>query len=231
MEKLTKIQYELKAPKKQYNSFGKYNYRSCEDILDALKPLLNKYNASVIIADDILQIGTRFYVKATATFIDNETGQQKMATALAREPESKKGMDESQITGTASSYARKYCLNGLFLIDDTKDADTDENRSRRNRNSRLRKSSIPMRSQRNMQNSMLSNPFANRARSANRQSSTSSGRRNRTCRALMNWQRINCSGFSKKRTGYTSNENQRRTHWPVNGLPDQKGSGYLHCFV
>ena len=129
MEKLTKIQYELKAPKKQYNSFGKYNYRSCEDILDALKPLLNKYNASVIIADDILQIGTRFYVKATATFIDNETGQQKMATAFAREPESKKGMDESQITGTASSYARKYCLNGLFLIDDTKDADTDENRN------------------------------------------------------------------------------------------------------
>ena len=129
MEKLTKIQYELKAPKKQYNSFGKYNYRSCEDILDALKPLLNKYNASVIIADDILQIGTRFYVKATATFIDNETGQTKTATALAREPESKKGMDESQITGTASSYARKYCLNGLFLIDDTKDADTDENRN------------------------------------------------------------------------------------------------------
>ena len=129
MEKLTRIQYELKAPKKQYNSFGKYNYRSCEDILDALKPLLNKYNASVIIADDILQIGTRFYVKATATFIDNETGQQKSATALAREPESKKGMDESQITGTASSYARKYCLNGLFLIDDTKDADTDENRN------------------------------------------------------------------------------------------------------
>ena len=129
MEKLTKIQYELKAPKKQYNSFGKYNYRSCEDILDALKPLLNKYNASVIIADDILQIGTRFYVKATATFIDNETGQQKSATAFAREPESKKGMDESQITGTASSYARKYCLNGLFLIDDTKDADTDENRN------------------------------------------------------------------------------------------------------
>lgn len=131
MEKLTKIQYELKAPKKQYNSFGKYNYRSCEDILDALKPLLNKYNASVIIADDILQIGTRFYVKATATFIDNETGQQKSATAFAREPETKKGMDESQITGTASSYARKYCLNGLFLIDDTKDADTDENRNER----------------------------------------------------------------------------------------------------
>ena len=103
MEKLTKIQYELKAPKKQYNSFGKYNYRSCEDILDALKPLLNKYNASVIIADDILQIGTRFYVKATATFIDNETGQQKAATAIAREPESKKGMDASQRTGTASS--------------------------------------------------------------------------------------------------------------------------------
>ena len=131
MEKLTRIQAELKAPKRQWNPFGKYNYRSCEDILDALKPLLNKYNASVIIADDILQIGTRFYVKATATFIDNETGQTKTATAFAREPESKKGMDESQITGTASSYARKYCLNGLFLIDDTKDADTDENRNER----------------------------------------------------------------------------------------------------
>jgi len=131
MEKLTRIQAELKAPKKQYNSFGKYNYRSCEDILDALKPLLDRYNASVIISDDIVLVGTRFYVKATATFIDNETGQQKSATAFAREPETKKGMDESQITGTASSYARKYCLNGLFLIDDTKDADTDENRNER----------------------------------------------------------------------------------------------------
>ena len=129
MEKLTKIQSELKAPKKQYNSFGKYNYRSCEDILDALKPLLAKYNASVTIADDIVLIGTRFYVKATAVFTDNETGKTASATAFAREPESKKGMDESQITGTASSYARKYCLNGLFLIDDTKDADTDENRN------------------------------------------------------------------------------------------------------
>lgn len=131
MEKLTRIQTELKAPKKQYNSFGKYNYRSCEDILDALKPLLDRYNASVIISDDIVLVGARFYVKATATFIDNETGQQKSATAFAREPETKKGMDESQITGTASSYARKYCLNGLFLIDDTKDADTDENRNER----------------------------------------------------------------------------------------------------
>ena len=131
MEKLTRIQAELKAPKKQYNSFGKYNYRSCEDILDALKPLLDRYNASVIISDDIVLVGARFYVKATATFIDNETGQQKSATAFAREPETKKGMDESQITGTASSYARKYCLNGLFLIDDTKDADTDENRNER----------------------------------------------------------------------------------------------------
>lgn len=131
MEKLTRIQAELKAPKRQWNPFGKYNYRSCEDILDALKPLLDKYNASVIISDDIAPIGTRFYVKATATFIDNETGQTKTATAFAREPESKKGMDESQITGTASSYARKYCLNGLFLIDDTKDADTAENRNER----------------------------------------------------------------------------------------------------
>lgn len=90
MEKLTRIQTELKAPKKQYNSFGKYNYRSREDILDALKPLLDRYNASVIISDDIVLVGARFYVKATATFIDNETGQQKSATAFAREPETKK---------------------------------------------------------------------------------------------------------------------------------------------
>lgn len=129
MEKLTKIQRELKAPKNQYNSFGKYNYRSCEDILEGLKPCLDKYNCTVTLSDDIVLIGDRYYVKATATITDNETGATESTTALAREAAAKKGMDDSQVTGTASSYARKYALNGLFLIDDTKDADTDENRN------------------------------------------------------------------------------------------------------
>lgn len=123
-EILTKIQCELKAPKNQYNYFGKYHYRSCEDILEALKPLLNKHGASLFIQDDIVPVGDRYYIKATCTFC---VGDETISTsALAREEESKKGMDGSQITGTASSYARKYALNGLFLIDDTKDTDTDE---------------------------------------------------------------------------------------------------------
>lgn len=127
MEKLTKIQNELNAPKSRWNKFGRYWYRSCEDILEALKPLLDKYKASVTVTDDVVLIGTRVYVKATATFVDYETGQTKEATAFARESEAKKGMDESMLTATASSYARKYCLSGLFLIDDVKDPDTDEN--------------------------------------------------------------------------------------------------------
>ena len=125
MESLIAIQKELKAPKGQYNSFGKYKYRSCEDILEAVKPLLSKYKCTLVIMDDLLQVGNRIYVKAIATITDND-GNHATSTAFAREPETKKGMDESQITGTASSYARKYALNGLFLIDDTKDADTDE---------------------------------------------------------------------------------------------------------
>ena len=124
--KLTKIQSELKAPKGQYNSFGKYRYRSCEDILEAVKPLLAKYNLSMTITDEIVEVGGRVYVKASANIVDNETDSGIINVAYAREEEEKKGMDASQITGTASSYARKYCLNGLFLIDDTKDADTDE---------------------------------------------------------------------------------------------------------
>lgn len=124
--KLMQVQSELKAPKGQYNSFGKYKYRSCEDILEALKPVLARAKAVVNISDELVLIGERYYVKATATFIDVETGESVSNTAYAREEESKKGMDGSQITGTASSYARKYLLNGLFLIDDTKDADTDE---------------------------------------------------------------------------------------------------------
>ena len=124
-EKLMHIQQELKAPKGQYNSFGKYKYRSCEDILEALKPVLFKYNCAVTLTDSVYQVGERYYIKANATIVDCENGEQACNIALAREDVEKKGMDGSQITGTASSYARKYALNGLFLIDDTKDADTD----------------------------------------------------------------------------------------------------------
>lgn len=153
-KKLLEIQTELKAPKGQYNSFGKYKYRSCEDILEAVKPICKKHNVTLIISDEIVSIGDnssttytenyydkdlkkenvrnvvtggqRYYIKATATIIDIEDGSNLSNTAYAREEETKKGMDGSQITGTASSYARKYALNGLFCIDDTKDADTDE---------------------------------------------------------------------------------------------------------
>ena len=123
-ECLLRIQSELKAPKGQYNSFGKYKYRSCEDILEAVKPLLSKYGVTMQIGDQIVMVGDRYYVKATVTL--EQEGAEIQSTAFAREAEKKTGMDESQITGTASSYARKYALNGLFLIDDTKDADTDE---------------------------------------------------------------------------------------------------------
>lgn len=124
MGALSEIQAELKAPKNQHNKFGNYNYRSAEDILEAVKPLLKKNNATLTISDEIVLVGTRFYVRATCRFTEGEKSVE--VSAMAREPETKKGMDESQITGTASSYARKYALNGLFLIDDTKDADTDE---------------------------------------------------------------------------------------------------------
>ena len=132
-EKLSKVQSELKAPKGQYNSFGKYKYRSCEDILEAVKPLNAKHGVVLTVGDEVVEISNRFYVKATATFVDIESGEKIINTALAREDDAKKGMDGSQITGTASSYARKYCLNGLFCIDDTKDADTDEYRHQQER--------------------------------------------------------------------------------------------------
>lgn len=122
MEKLAKIQKELKATKDQYNKFGGYAYRSAESILESVKPLLD--GAILTIEDDVVLVGDRFYIKATATFQDGEFIKQ--TTAFAREPEEQKGMSESQITGAASSYARKYALNGLFCIDDNKDADTDE---------------------------------------------------------------------------------------------------------
>ena len=126
LEKLGNIQQELKAPKGQFNSFGKYKYRSCEDILEAVKPLLKAQNCTMQIRDVIFNVGERYYIQAEATLYDIETGESISNMAYAREAESKSGMDSSQITGTASSYARKYALNGLFLIDDTKDADTDE---------------------------------------------------------------------------------------------------------
>lgn len=125
-EKLSAIQQELKAPKGQYNSFGKYKYRSCEDILEAVKPICAKHKTTLVLLDSISEINGRFYVTAQAQLHDCESDNAVTATAYAREPEKKTGMDESQITGTASSYARKYALNGLFCIDDTKDADTDE---------------------------------------------------------------------------------------------------------
>lgn len=125
-EKLIKVQNELKAPKNQRNNFGGYNYRSCEDILEAVKPILKENGLTLFITDDIVNVGDRYYIVAIATLVDIETGEKLTTQANARESEIKKGMDDSQITGTASSYARKYCLNGLFLIDDTKDADTNE---------------------------------------------------------------------------------------------------------
>ena len=125
MQELMLIQSKLKAPKGQYNSFGKYKYRSAEDILEAVKPLLAEHNCILTLKDDLVELGGRFYIRATAKLTNKELKSIE-TYAFAREDESKKGMDGSQITGTASSYARKYALNGLFLIDDTKDADTDE---------------------------------------------------------------------------------------------------------
>ena len=125
-KKLLNIQQKLKAPKNQRNNFGGYNYRSCEDILEAVKPLLKEENLIMTITDELVYIGERYYIKATSILTDIEENTQLINIAYAREEETKKGMDGSQITGTASSYARKYALNGLFLIDDQKDADTDE---------------------------------------------------------------------------------------------------------
>lgn len=125
-ESLVEIQKKLKAPKDLYNKFGNYNYRSAESILEAVKPLLAENGVLMTIADEIVLIGNRYYVKATATV--QKGGDTRFGVGYAREDDSKKGMDGSQVTGASSSYARKYALNGLFLIDDTKDADTDEYR-------------------------------------------------------------------------------------------------------
>ena len=137
MSLMAEIQKELKAPKGQTNNFGKYQYRSCEDIVEAVKPILTAKGLHLNLSDEMVNIGDRYYIKATASIIEQGAYNDEKtasygdrvigsATAFAREPENKKGMDESQITGTASSYARKYALNGLLAIDDSKDADTDE---------------------------------------------------------------------------------------------------------
>lgn len=125
-EKLLSIQNELKVPKNQRNNFGNYNFRSCEDILEEVKPICKKNNVVIIVSDEIKQIRERYYVEATASLIDIETSEKIVNKASAREEDSKKGMDASQVTGASSSYARKYALNGLLAIDDNKDADTDE---------------------------------------------------------------------------------------------------------
>lgn len=124
-KKLIEVQNKLKVPKSQYNNFGKYNYRNAEDILEAVKPILENAGATIFIKDSIELIGDRFYVKATVSFVDIESGNVIETSALARESEEKKGMDSAQVTGATSSYARKYALNGLLLIDDTKDNDHD----------------------------------------------------------------------------------------------------------
>lgn len=125
MQELQIIQAKLKAPKGQYNSFGGFKYRSLEDIYEAVKPLMAETQTSLVVGDEIVMIGTRYYVRATATLM-NQKGEEVTNVAYAREDEAKSKMDGSQLTGSASSYARKYALNGLFAIDDTKDADTDE---------------------------------------------------------------------------------------------------------
>ena len=123
-KKLMQVQAELNCPKDLFNKFGNYSYRSAESILESLKPLLKKHGAVVNISDNLVLIGDRYYVESTASFIDADTGEKVEVKALAREEESKKGMDASQLTGSTSSYARKYALNGLFAIDDNKDSDS-----------------------------------------------------------------------------------------------------------
>ena len=124
--KLNHIQIDLKAPKNLYNSFGKYKYRNVEGIQEAVKPLLKEYALTLEISDEIVEVGGRVYVKATATLTDCNSSESVSVSAFAREAETKKGMDDAQVTGATSSYARKYALNGLFLLDDTKDVDTEE---------------------------------------------------------------------------------------------------------
>ena len=125
-QKLAMIQKEVKVPKSLYNSFGKFSYRSAESILEAIKPILDRHGCVLFLTDNVIQHGDRYYIEAQATLVDTEDNSAISVKALAREADSKKGMDAMQLSGCASSYARKYCLNGLFLLDDSKDADSDE---------------------------------------------------------------------------------------------------------
>lgn len=140
-EKLNKIQVELKAPKTQKNTFGGYFYRSCSDILEGVKPLLKKYNVNILLSDDLLPVNDEIYIVATATLLDCESGLTIDTTAIAREAMNLKGQSPSQMTGTASSYARKYALNGLLAIDDSQDIDSMDNttqeKPKRTRRSRI----------------------------------------------------------------------------------------------
>lgn len=140
-KKLLQVQTDLRAPKGQYNSFGKYNYRSCEDIVEAVKPLLASQGLVIAIADELTLIGERYYIKTTVTVIDSETSEKHEVSAYAREEESKKGMDGSQVTGASSSYARKYALNGMFAIDDTKDSDATNTHDKTNGQSAIQSAS------------------------------------------------------------------------------------------
>ena len=133
LKKLSIIQLELKVPKNQRNSFGNYNFRSCEDIMEASKPICSKHNCLLLCTDEIVYVGERYYIKATATLYDLDSNESISVTAEAREEETKKGMDASQITGASSSYARKYALNGLLQLDDNKDPDTNEYSKQQNR--------------------------------------------------------------------------------------------------
>lgn len=133
-EKLSAIQGALKAPKNQYNKFGGYNYRSCEDIIEAVKPLCREYNCVLVVGDSLTHVGERYYIQATAVLADCESEESLRNVALAREDESQKGMSSGQLTGATSTYARKYALNGLFCIDDTKDLDSEEHQKQRAKN-------------------------------------------------------------------------------------------------
>ena len=133
LKKTFDIQQELKVPKNQRNTFGNYNFRNCEDIMEASKPICAKHNCLLTCSDELIQVGDRYYVKATATLFDIDSEESISTSACAREEETKKGMDASQITGASSSYARKYALNGLLQLDDNKDADTNEYKKQQNK--------------------------------------------------------------------------------------------------
>lgn len=159
-EKVGAVQAELKAPKGQFNKFGGYAYRSCEDILEAVKPLLKKYGLVLVVGDELVEMGGRIYVKATAKLIGD--GRELTNTAFAREEETKKGMDGSQITGASSSYARKYALNGLFLIDDTKDSDATNTHGKEEEEKKEVKKEVPKASEKQVSLIMTLVPEENR---------------------------------------------------------------------